>query len=439
MNERGPLRRIAGSDAARIWSIAIAVSAIGFLIAWRYVGSPPPKQLAIAAGAQGGGYWEEAVALRAELAEAGIELTLVETAGSVENLELIGEGRVALALVQGGVAGEEDREVARGIAALYLEPLWLATRAPVERLEDLRGLRVELGAPGSGTRALVEALMAEAGVGPSELALAGENGAAEAIDGLAAGGVDAIFLVGAPRSEPVRRLLAAGEPVRIVELARARGIARHLTYLEPVRLARGAVDLERDLPATDLELLAPAATLIASADLHHSVVALVVEAAKRRFAGRGVLREPGELPNLALLDVPPSDAARRAMSEGPSFLYRVLPFQVAAVLDRLKILALPLVTLLLPLVRMAPPLYRWRIRRRILVWYKRVIGLEQKLRATDASPAERAQAAAELDRFDAELANTEVPLGYADELFHLRAHLRMVREDLSSGRGRWGL
>ncbi|MFT7078144.1 MAG: hypothetical protein ACJA0P_004171, partial [Planctomycetota bacterium] len=43
----------------------------------------------------------------------------------------------------------------------------------------------------------------------------------------------------------------------------------------------------------------------------------------------------------------------------------------------------------------------------------------------------------ELDRFDDELTSVSVPLSYADELFHLRLHLRMVPEDLQSGGGRW--
>ena len=163
-----------------------------------------------------------------------------------------------------------------------------------------------------------------------------------------------------------------------------------------------------------------------------------MESAKQRFAGRGVLAEAGDFPNLELLQIPPSKAARRAMREGPSFLYRYFPFQIAAVLDRLKILLLPLVTLLFPLIRMAPPLYRWRIRRRILVWYKRIIDLEHKLRDGEPTPDVYREAARDLDRFDAEMASTEVPMSYADELFQLRAHLRLVREDLTSGRGRWG-
>ena len=98
---------------------------------------------------------------------------------------------------------------------------------------------------------------------------------------------------------------------------------------------------------------------------------------------------------------------------------------------------LRLVTLLFPLFRLAPPIYCWRIRRKIFRWYGRVLALEKRLRESQASPEQLAEAALELDRFDDELTAISVPVSYADELYHLRLHLRMVRDDLQSGRGRW--
>lgn len=401
------------------------------------MGPPPPRSLTLASGSPGGGYERMAQDLRTDLAEAGIAVTIQETAGSVENLELLREGRVDLALIQGGVASEGDFEHLTGIAALSFEPLFIASRMPFTRLEELRGARVQLGAPGSGTRALVSDLLTAAGLTLEDFALVRSDPNAEALASLEAGEVDALFRVGEARSEPIRQLFSAGPPIAVRDLARDHGIRRHLTFLEVVELTAGSVDLIANHPAESIELLAPAATLIGREGLHSSVISLAIESAKGRFSSRGVLREAGDFPNLEFLEVPPSDAARRAMLEGPSFLYRVFPFQVAAVLDRMKILMLPLLTLLFPLIRMAPPLYRWRIRRRILIWYKRIIDLEHRLHSEEVTSEVLRQAALELDRFDAELASTEVPMGYADELFHLRAHLRLVREDLTSGRGRW--
>lgn len=411
-------------ELLRVWGPAVVLAILGFALAWQFAGAAPPRSIRLATGADGGGYAAAGAKIAAELAGAGVEVVLVETAGSQENLELLRAGDVDVALVQGGLATPEEDAVA-GVVSLYLEPLWIFARYTVNQLDELEGMRLDLGSEGSGTRALAGALLGAAGVSVS------------AAPGEADQEAEGRLRVGAARSEPIRTALDPASGWRAADLDRAEGIARTLPFLRAVTVERGAVDLAADLPRETLRTVAPAANLLSSKDLHPAIIGLLMEATKVHFAGRGAVENEGEFPTLALLDVPPSLAARRAFERGPSFLYRWLPFQAAALVDRLKILLLPILTLLFPLFRMAPPLYRWRIRRRILLWYKRVMELEGRLKGRSLSTDELREAVAEFDRFDDELATVKVPLGYADELFHLRLHLRMVREDLEAGRGRW--
>ncbi|MCP3917721.1 MAG: hypothetical protein GY711_19430 [bacterium] len=422
-------------DALKIWGPALVVTLVGFALALRYMGAPPPDEVVIATGVPDGGYAAMGEVLAQALRKAGIEPRVLATNGSEENLELLRTGGADIGLVQGGLARPEEPDLA-GIASLYLEPLWVFARQPLQRIDELRGMRVELGAEGSGTRRLATELLDRAGVAldPADVA---SNDPPQALEALATGAADAMLIVSSPRSQTVRGLLETEAPVEPASLARARGIARNLTFLEPIRIEAGAIDLAADLPKAPLDTVAAAATLVGRQELHPAVVALLIEALGPHCAGRGVIEDEGAFPSVALLDVPASLAARRAFERGPSFLFRVLPFQVAAAVDRLKILLLPLVTLLFPLLRIAPPVYRWRIRRRILRWYKRVNDLEKRLRERHATAEERADATADLDRFDSELVSVKVPLSYADELYDLRLHLRMVRADLSEGRGRW--
>lgn len=323
-----------------------------------------------------------------------------------------------------------------GVVSLYLEPLWIFAREPLTRLEELEGAHVELGSTGSGSRALAKSMLAAAGV---ELAGEGEQAIDAAREAVRLGEAYALFTVAAARSATVEASFGGSTPLVPSDLARSEGLTRHLTYLQPVTVSAGAIDLEAEWPAWDVHTVAAGANLISKEELHPAIVALFVDAAKQHYAGRGVIEEAGEFPNQRLLDLPASEQARLVLEKGPSFLYRVLPFQVAAVIDRLKILLVPLVTLLFPLFRAAPPLYRMRIRRRILKHYKEVLQLEQRMHKSRPGSEERRQAALELDRLDAELSELDVPLGYTDELFHLRSHVRLVREDLQTGRGRWAL
>ncbi len=419
-------------DVLRLWGPLGLVTLIAFVLALRSVGPPPPDRVLIATGPAGGGYAAAGAWFAQSLRDAGIEAELVATQGSAENLELLRAGDIDIALVQGGLAVDDEPGLA-GVASLYLEPMWIMASTPIARLAELEGASVELGAEGSGTRELAERLFEAAGV--SVNARGGDT--ASAVASVESGDAKALIRVSAPRSALARELIDSKSGLAPASLERAEGIARTLTYLRHVRVHAGSIDLAADVPARDIETVAPAATLLAREELHPAVVGLLVQSARIHFSSRGVLEDEGEFPTLALLDVPPSLAARTALESGPSFLYRAFPFQIAALIDRLKILLLPLLTLLFPLFRLAPPLYRWRIRRRIFRWYGQVLALEKRLRLTNADPEELAQAALELDRFDAELTAVSVPLSYADELYNLRLHLRMVREDLRSGRGRW--
>ncbi len=421
-------------EAWWLWGVATLLTVVGFAVALRYAGAPPPERVRLGTGEAGGGYAAAGAVLGAALSAAGITPVPIESAGSADNLARLRAGEIDVGLVQGGLAAPDEPGLV-GVASLYLEPLWVFGREPIDQLEDLAGRRVALGAPGSGSRALSERLLELAGVSMAALQV-DDRGPADAGSALLDGALDAVVLVAAPRSETVRRLLVA-DGIEVADLVRAAGICRHLPFLQTARIPRGAIDLGSDLPARDVHTVAAAATMVAREELHPAVVALLVEAAKAHYGGRGVLEEAGAFPSARLLDVAPSEAGLRALEHGPSWLFRVLPFQVAAAVDRLKILALPLLTLLLPLARLAPPLYRWRVRRRILTYYKRVRALEADLRAAGADRARLAAAAKELDELDSELADVAVPLGYADELYHLRLHLRMVRTDLTEARGRW--
>ena len=90
----------------------------------------------------------------------GITLELRETAGAVENLRLLQDpsAGVDLAFTQGGIAPVEGGAKVRAIASVFLEPLWLFTRRPAEpeSISSLKGLRVAVGAAGSGTREMIK-------------------------------------------------------------------------------------------------------------------------------------------------------------------------------------------------------------------------------------------------------------------------------------------
>ncbi|MGB0721343.1 MAG: TAXI family TRAP transporter solute-binding subunit [Gammaproteobacteria bacterium] len=401
---------------------------LAFAITFQFVDPAPPSVIRMSAGSPGGAYFAYAQRYREALAAEGIELRIQESAGSVQNIARLAAGEVGLAFVQGGVEADGTPHAddgLRSLGSLYFEPFWVFHRladAP-DRLTALAGKRMAIGAPGSGTRALALDLLRVAGVEtPAEKAL--ELGGSDAIEALLAGDVDVVFMVAAADSEPVRRLLHTPD-VRLMSLARAEAYARRLPYLTKVELPAGLVDMAADLPPHDVTLLAAAANLVAGPDLHPAFVPLMVRTAQRIHHDGGWFHGGGDFPRPDLLAFPLHEDAERSYQGGTPFLQRYLPFWAADLVDRLKILLLPLLALAIPLFRLLPPIYNWRMRARIYRWYRDLNRLRRHA-IGEASRDVLEAALAEAAEMERQLDEVSVPLAFAAQLYDLRQHLRLV-------------
>jgi TRAP transporter TAXI family solute receptor len=424
----------------RIFGPAIILTLVGFVVAYQFVEPAPPRRIAIATGGEEGAYFRFAERYAELLAGDGITLEVRGTSGSVENLGLLAasESGVDVAFVQGGTGAEVAAPQLRSLGSLYFEPLWIFTRAEPapRRLAELAGQRISTGAEGSGTRAVALQLLADNGLtgGPTTLLPAGGNEAAEA---LLLGGLDAAFFVASPRAPVVARLLEA-EGIAPMSLARAEAYTRRYRFLSALTLPEGVIDFERNIPGRDIALLAPTANLVARDDLHPALAVLLLQAAREVHGAGGLFERPGAFPAPHHLDFPLSAAARQYFEFGPPLLQRYLPFWAANLIDRLKVMLLPLVTLLFPLFKIVPPTYRWRVRSRIYRWYRELQAVDDRIRA--AGPAYNLERLADdLTRIEDEVMRVSVPLAYADALYDLRLHIAFVRDKLHEAKAgrRW--
>jgi hypothetical protein len=175
--------------------------------------------------------------------------------------------------------------------------------------------------------------------------------------------------------------------------------------------------------------VAPTTQLVARPDLHPALVNLLLEAAEVVHEFGGEFEHEGEFPTPRYLDFKLSPEAERFYKHGPPFLQRYLPFWVAVLVNRLTILLLPIIAVVLPLFKLMPLIYRWRMRSKIYRWYS-------KLRAFDPDRhreegAERLQEyLVELDGIEAKVSPISVPLAYSEELYHLRMHIELLRSKL---------
>lgn len=415
----------------KVWGLLAVIVLVGFLITYQYVGAPPPKVVRIATGANNGAYYTFAQEYARLLASDGITLEVVPTAGSVENLELLKSGEVSLALIQGGSATRDDKERLQSLGSLFLEPVWIFVRrqSAVKRFLELKGNRVSVGIAGSGTHLLATQLLSAAGITETNTQLIREE-TTQAIDSLSNGKIDAAFFVASPEAPIIRKLFAA-PAVELLNFDRAAAYGRWFPFLTPVTLSEGVIDLQQNIPDHDTPLVAASANLAARRDLNASLIPAVLNAVTRVHQTGGVLEHKRQFPSVDFADLPLSEDARRYLINGPSFLFRWLPYGTAVLLDRLKILVLPLLALLLPVFKIAPPLYTWRIRSKIYKWYAAVREVESSIQEQKVS-GDATSLINRLNELDRQVASVSVPLSYAAELYHLRLHIRFLQKKLQS-------
>ncbi len=425
-----------GKWVFRWWPlIAICLAAIA-ATPW-LLGPRCPTHIIIATGHPDGAYFAFANQYREILQEHGITLEVRSTAGSVENAELLNsdDSGISLAIIQGGTADPAHNRL-ESLASLYPEPVWVFCRSdvPVDWLPQLAGRRIAIGAPGSGTRSIALTLLAENGISESDPQTTFIDCTATlASDKLLAGEIDAAFIVMSPGSPIIKKLLATGK-VRLMNFQRAAAYRQKFRYLSASTLPRGLMDFDEDIPPRDIHLLAPTANLVARTDLHHALVPLILGAIEQVHQADSMLVTPGTFPTPQFTDYPLNRDADRYFRSGPSLLYRYLPFGLAAWLDRVKLVLLPLCTLLIPLIKAAPPVYRWRIRSKIYRWYRVLHDIDLELKEV-APDLDVAVCMEQLRTLEQELSEVTVPLSYMEEFYNLRLHVAFVMNRLDeSGR-----
>ncbi len=399
----------------------------GFWVAFRFVEPAPPAEIVLASGEPGGAYAGFGERYREALAEYEIDVEVRYTAGSVENLELLRNGEVDVAFVQGGVADLERDAALASLGSLYFEPLWIFQRSDgaAALLSDLSGRRVNAGAEGSGTRAIALQLLRANGLTDVPSALS----STEAANALRAGELDAAFFV-ASADSPIVRTLLVDPSLVLLSVERGDGYVRIFHYLTRLTLPRGVIDFAADIPSADVSLIAPAANLVVGENIHPAVVDLLLLAATRIHSRPDVFSESGDFPTSRFSDLTVRPEATRYYKNGPPLLQRYLPFWLATLVDRLKVMLIPLVAVLFPLFRAFPPVYRWRVRSRIYRWYK-------ELREIDPETIERGggegleSALREVERIEDEVSKVPTPPSYGQELYDLRLHVDFVRTRLA--------
>jgi hypothetical protein len=420
----------------------IALGVFLLALAYWWLDPNPPKTVTLATGPAQSAYDEFGKKYVEKLKASGITVKVVETEGSSANLKLLREGRVDIGFVQGGTGENlpEDELQLQTLGSLFLEPIWLFYREDsaqrlikgsldqqkLTSLTQLAGWRVNVGTPGSGVPNLMNKLLESNRVEPQNIKLSTLD-QTPATMALLNSETDAIVFASAPESLMVQMLLQT-PGIKLMDFVQAEAYSRRFTFLSPVLLPRGVVDLSIDSPPQDVHLAGPTTSLISRNATHPALLQLFTTAAHQIHSTAGWFNKSRDYPNARRDELPMAKEAERHIKNGPPLLQRYLSFSMANLIERMWVALGIIIAILLPLSRVLPPLYQFRVRSRIFKWYAQLRDIEHRESTnTDANKA----LVADLDALDKRVGNIKVPLSYVDELYALRSNIQLVRKKLS--------
>jgi len=427
-----------GLGRAAAFSAILLIFSICIFAAYWFFHSAPPDTITLTAGPEGSVFQSNAEKYKKILARNGVKLKILPSQGSQENLKRLTDKsfHVDIGFVQGGVAQGLKTEGLVSLGSISYQPLlvFYRSRETLNLLSGFAGQHLAIGPEGSGTHTLAMTLLAANGIEPGGNTFLESLDVDDAVSALNSGKVNAVFLMGDSASVQTMRTLLRTEGIQLFNFTQADGYVRRINYLNKLELPQGSIDFGRNLPSHDITLVGPTVEIIAKPDLHPALSDLLIEAAQEVHGNASLLKRRGEFPAPIEHEFPISNDATRYYKSGKSFLYRYLPFWMASLVNRVLVVFVPMVVVLIPGLRLIPLIFSWRIKLRILRWYRALLVLEQDL-ILEMSSELRRELLSRLDRIEDAVNKMRVPASFAEQFYVLRGHIDFVRSRLDRSSG----
>ena len=393
----------------------------------------PPSKVVMATAFKGSAAEHVGREYREIFARSNVELELRETAGVGENVKLLQDPKsgVQIGITVSGVSDGKHAPGLLSLGTVYNNPIWLfySSKDSFDRLSQLKGKRIAVGSVGSAARSSAEKILSKAGVNSENSAFLPFLGS-DAVEALNDGRADAVWILGTPDA-PVNRSLLQNPNVRIMNFATAEAFTIVFPELVRLVLPRGVIDLDRDIPPNDVQLIGSTTKILVRSDLHPEIVQLLLQTMVEAHGARAIFQRSGEFPNSTDTEYPVAPAAIDFYKNGPSFMQRHLPLWLSVHAQRAIAVLLTAIAISFPLFRFLPVFYNWITRRRLFYWYAQLKALEASF---DADPMDRhlADKQAKIEQIEDAVSHIRIPLTFSDQVYNLRSHIDIVRRKIAS-------
>ena len=405
--------------------IAIAITVVKLFLL-------PPSSIDIAAGPKGSYLYETAQKYKVEFEKAGVQVNVMETGGTLENLEHVNhpDKLIEFGFLEGGAADRKDYPSLESLGSIAYAPIWVFYRSDLGNIYDineLKGKRIAIGGTSQGIHANALDLLNAVGINSSNSKLL-NIGREEALKALHSNQIDAMFY-SAPAEDTLVKILFNDARLKPLQWPDAEGIASNLREYHVLNLPFGAIDLANSMPAKDMKVLATTITVITKKDTHSALIYLMMGVMDDIHEAPSIMHAENEFPSDKDVDFPLSDDAEDYYKKGGKpFLQRYLPYWAASFLGKLLLILVPLLAIFYPLSQAYPSLQQWYYTNRVNRFYDQLVKIEKRLDH---------RADLETIKYDLQILRAEIelliklekiPSTYTNLLYDLRGHVSQVIE-----------
>ncbi len=405
-----------------------AVAAI-WLALWYFIPAPP-STITIAVGFKGGANEHIANRYRESLARYHVTLNLRFVNAMFDMIPLVNDPKsgVSATFVFAGQTNSTELPALESLGRINYAPLWIFYRGSetLDRLSQIKGRRVNV-APLIDK--LVEAILAANGINADNTRLSSVAGIPEAGKKLRDGDWDVSFLPAVDLDAPPIQSMLRDPVIRLMNVAQVEALTRLFPVLHRLVLPQGVIDLERNIPPTDVNLIGSTSAVVVRKDLHPELKYLLARTLQEVHGGAGIFQRAGEFPTQTDPEFPVAEEALDYYKNGPSFLQRYLPFWMINYAKRVAAILVAAFAVVIPLLTYGPRLYAWLVNMRLLRLYRRLRLVNAQLKR-DLTAEQLAVLQGDLDHIDR--AANVLPMRHSDLFINVITHIRLMRMELAS-------
>ncbi len=350
------------------------------------------------------------------------------TAGELARLITDPNSDVSGAFLFGGLLTSEQAPDIVSLGRINAAPFWIFYHGSetLDRLSQLKGKRAYVTV---AVGDLVDRILAANGVKPGDMVVSPERGAPAAAKLLQGGEVDVAILPPIDLNAPSIQTMLRDPNIRLMSVTQAEAITRLFPSLNRLVLPQGVIDLEKNIPPSDVNLIGSTSAFVVRKELHPELIYLLAQVLKEVHSAGGVFQRPGEFPSTTDPELPMAEEAVDYYRNGPSFLQRYLPFWMINYAKRVAAILVAAVAIVIPLFTFTPKLYAWLLNLRLVRLYRRLRLVNTRLKS-ELTAGEVATLKTDLENIDR--AANILPMRHSDVFFALLMHIDMTSTRLAA-------